>query len=461
VIACLNDLFCKWLALQCCRKRLPQLHALHGCRALRAAAGMQFVRAASVPASSAHTQACFVASVSAAAAAAPSAAAAAAAELEATDFDAGAAAPAAAAGAHPAAAVSREAPPAAHHLPSAAQPGSPPGDTPTGCRPSRAPDAAPSRALDVETYSVYWAFYLIPISAGNSLVAFSVLSLTVSLLAFSALCEPVRARLWTSWLTLSYACALGADYALRRLLFQGLLATRDRLRAPRLFRLCDLVYSFTLGPVAGTSSVLLRIVLGGLCALAGLARIHVPLLPRALASWDPVFAAWMSMLKLHCCDSRSCCFASSCSSPSSSSCCSRPELDATVNHDVGALRGERATVRGAPASGPPSDSWRQHARQQAGPGDDVAGPAQRVRRWLGLGLRATSSSHAHALTQWAADCEHGAWSGTGARPGPAPADAGSEQPPVPAAGGSERRGAQLREPLLQRADSHSGRGGTY
>ncbi|KAJ1624811.1 hypothetical protein T492DRAFT_1044604 [Pavlovales sp. CCMP2436] len=158
----------------------------------------------------------------------------------------------------------------------------------------------PPRALDLAPFSAYWAFYLIPTQAANSIVAFAALSAALSLLVFSLLCAPVRVRLWTSWLSIGYVSALGVDYCLRLCLFQGLLGTREGPRLPRLFRAADLLFSFTLGPVAGTSSVLLRAVLASLVALAGFARIDVPLLPRTLAAWDPLFAAWQAMLKLHC-----------------------------------------------------------------------------------------------------------------------------------------------------------------
>lgn len=155
------------------------------------------------------------------------------------------------------------------------------------------------RSVDLSPFSAYWAFYLIPISVANSAVAYALLSAACTLLAFSLACAPVRQRLWTSWLTLGYVSALGLDYCLRRALFQRLLATRHSPRLPRLFRLADFAYSFTLGPVAGTSSVGCRLLCGCGCALAGLARIDVPLLPRSVSTWDPAFAAWQAMLKLH------------------------------------------------------------------------------------------------------------------------------------------------------------------
>ncbi|KAG8462410.1 hypothetical protein KFE25_012230 [Diacronema lutheri] len=156
-----------------------------------------------------------------------------------------------------------------------------------------------SRSVDVHAFSVYWAFYLIPVLVANSAVAFALVSASVALLAFTIACAPVRAAMWTSWVTAGYVGALGVDYSLRVALFQGVLATRDGPRLARLFRLADFAYSFTLGPVAGTSAVFARCVAGGACALAALARVDVPMLPRALAVWDPAFAAWQAMLKLH------------------------------------------------------------------------------------------------------------------------------------------------------------------
>lgn len=160
-------------------------------------------------------------------------------------------------------------------------------------------DSREALLAEMQNASCYFAFYLIPISAANTLTAFCAVSLAASLLVFSLICAPAREQLWLSWFTWSVFSAIVIDPLLRRVLFTGVVATRHRVIMARAFRTADFVYSFSLGPLFGATLVLLRCLLGLLFALSSLARTDVSLLPGPASGLDAAYTAWQATLKLH------------------------------------------------------------------------------------------------------------------------------------------------------------------
>lgn len=167
--------------------------------------------------------------------------------------------------------------------------------------PPPSPPPAPAgleRAL-LQQQPIYLAFFVVPMAVANSLLAFLLVSLVGTALAFTALCAPLRRALWYNLILLS-ALSAATEWLIRWLMFTRVVAAKDAVRLPRLFRLADFVYSFTLGPVYSIAVSSWRLLLGSLCALSALARYSdESLLPSALRRLDPAHSAWLAMLRLH------------------------------------------------------------------------------------------------------------------------------------------------------------------
>eukprot|EP01043_Picozoa_sp_COSAG02_P064267 COSAG02_NODE_9342_length_2250_cov_12.869363_1_plen_664_part_00 len=164
--------------------------------------------------------------------------------------------------------------------------------------------AAEERVEVTSRFDFYWGFYFISFAAFNAAAAFLLVATFCTLLSFTIYAPLLRQQLWFTLLLSSSLGSLILGAIGRKVLFTGVVSTRNTLRYHRFFRWMDFAYSFTLGPFSAVASVVLRYCLLLLCSLSSLARIDQPLiLPElrelGLDVWEPVFAAWGGMLKAH------------------------------------------------------------------------------------------------------------------------------------------------------------------